>query len=372
MYLEHLSLLSFRNLIEQKISFDSKLNIIYGDNAQGKTSLLEAIYFLSISKSFRTNSERIAIQLGKEYFDIKGFFKNSNEQISTIRLFYSTNDGKNIFINDNKINKFSELIGIVPTILLSLNDLEITYGVPSFRRKFLDILLSQVSPTYLQSLQHYKRSLLQRNKLINLIREKKESKKVLFPWNDQLVKYGSEIILFRMKFIEYANDKINEYYKTISNREEPIRIEYKSNIGDNAEISEVNKMRNRFYDLLDQQYQNDLHKGSTSIGPHRDDLHFYLHDNLIKSFGSQGENKTFLITLKLLEGSYLKLKRLNNPLFLMDDIFGELDSSRTGRLMEYLGTMGQTFVTTTLTNKFSSYPTNESRLIHLKNGMVVN
>lgn len=372
MYLEHLSLLSFRNLIEQKIAFDSKLNIIYGDNAQGKTSILEAIHFLSISKSFRTNSEKIAIQFGKDYFDIKGFYKNGRDQAATIRLFYSNRDGKNIFINDNKINKFSELIGFVPTILLSLSDLEITYGVPSFRRKFLDILLSQVSPTYLQSLQHYKRSLLQRNRLFDLIMEKKESKKVLFPWNDQLVKYGSEIILFRMKFIEYANEKIAEYYKTISSREDPIRMEYKSNIMDSVEYQDMDHMKNRFYDLLDQQYQNDLNKGSTSVGPHRDDLHFYLNDNLIKSFGSQGENKTFLIALKLLEGSYLKLKLLNNPLFLMDDIFGELDSSRTGRLMEYLGSMGQTFVTTTLKNKFSHYTLYDSRLIHLKNGMVVN
>lgn len=370
MYLEKLNLLSFRNLIEQKIDFDSKLNIIYGDNAQGKTSILEAIHFLSISKSFRTNSEKIVIQFGKEYFDIKGFYKNGRDDTATIRLFYSNKEGKNIFLNDNKITKFSELIGFIPIVLLSLNDLEITYGLPSFRRKFLDILLSQVSPTYLQSLQHYKRSLLQRNRLFELILEKKESKKAIFPWNDQIVRYGSEIILFRMKFIEYANHKLSEYYKTISNSDYPIRIDYKSNLVEN-EYPDIDTLKKRFYDLLDQQYQNDLFKKSSSVGPHRDDLHFYLNDNLFKSFGSQGENKTFLIALKLLEGSYLKLNLMNSPLFLMDDIFGELDSSRIGRLMDYLGNMGQTFVTTTLMNKFSYGQLHDSQLIHLKNGMVV-
>ena len=225
MKLKELSLSNFRNLNEQKVQFDKGLNILYGENGQGKTSILEAIYFLAISKSYRAKSEKIVLQFDKEFFDIKGIFANVENVDTSIRIFYSQKDGKNVFVNDNRLEKFSEIIGITPVILLSLEDMELTYGVPSNRRRFIDILLSQINPIYLNALQNYKKSLLQRNKHLSLIYEKRENVNSLFPWDEQLIHYGSEIIKYRISLIEYLNDKISYYYRSLSDNNEKISLE---------------------------------------------------------------------------------------------------------------------------------------------------
>jgi len=371
MYLKHLNLINFRNLIDQEIDFNKNLNIIHGKNGQGKTSVLESIYFLSISKSFRTKSEKIALQFDQNFFDIKGnFVNNSNEEVS-VRLFYSLKDGKHIFLNENRLNKFSEVIGIIPVILLSLEDLELTYGLPANRRRFIDILLSQVSPVYLNALQKYKKSVLHRNKLLSLIYEKIESPKSLYPWNEQMVQYGSEIIKYRLKFIDFINDHISENYKIISDLDESIRLEYKSRITNRINENELDRIKEKFYKLLKTELDTDLQRQSSTLGPHRDDIQFFLNGNLLKSFGSQGENKTFLIALKLLEGNYLKSKLKVDPIFLMDDIFGELDNSRIERLTDYTTKIGQTFITTTNNSMFKSSLFNDINYIKMDKGRVI-
>ena len=252
-----------------------------------------------------------------------------------------------------------------------MEDLELTYGVPSVRRKFIDILLSQVSPLYLQALQRYKKSLLHRNRLLGLIFDKKESKKSLEPWDEQIVQYGSEIIVGRLKFIDYLNDRISNYYQTISNNKENIRAVYKSNIVSNIREIDDQKIKDHFHELLNNESPNDIRKQTSTIGPHRDDIQFYMNDHLIKSFGSQGENKTFLIALKFIEGDYLKSKLKNDPIFLMDDIFGELDFARIKRLTEHVTTMGQTFITTTIKNKFTGSFLKDVNFMEIKNGSII-
>jgi DNA replication and repair protein RecF len=371
MYLKQLYLTNFRNLTEQKINFSAKLNILFGKNGQGKTSILESIYFLSISKSFRTKSEKIALQFEKDFFDIKGNFKGHKHEDISVRVFYSLNDGKHIFLNENKLEKFSELIGIIPVILLSLEDLELTYGVPSNRRRFIDILLSQVSPIYLNALQKYKKSVLQRNKHLSLIFDKVESVNSIFPWDEQLARYGSDIIEYRLAFIEYMNTHVSNYYKILSENDEKIRLEYKSRITPQKSSYDKKDIEKKFKDLLKSELQNDIQRQSTAIGPHRDDIYFFINDNLLKSFGSQGENKTFLIALKLIEGNYLKDRLKVDPIFLMDDIFGELDSNRIERLTNYTTNIGQTFITTANNEKFSGTVSNDINLIRINNGHAV-
>ena len=371
MILKKLSLTNFRNIKEQSIEFDKKLNILYGENGQGKTSILEAIYILSISKSFRTNTEKILLQYEKEFFDIKGFFTNEINRDIFIRIFYSLKDGKNLFLNENKLKKYSEIIGTTPVILLSLEDLELTYGVPSIRRKFIDILISQVNPLYLHALQNYKRSILQRNKLLTLIYEKKESIRSLFPWDEQILKNGSEIITHRLKLIEYFNSSISKYYKTISDKNETIKLEYKSRVTRNIDKITIDSIKERFSELLKSEINTDLQKQSTTIGPHRDDIQFYLNNNLIRSFGSQGENKTFLIALKFLESDYIKNSVKSEPIFLMDDIFGELDSKRIEKLTEHVSDLGQTFITTVSKKKFTESLSQNINFINIHNGCVV-
>lgn len=371
MRLNQVSITNFRNIENLNIEFDKKLNIFYGENGQGKTSILEAIYFLSISKSFRAKSERIVLQFEKDFFDIKGYFKDRYVRKFTIRIFYSLKDGKNLFLNEKKLDRYSEIIGITPVILLSLEDLELTYGIPSNRRKFIDILLSQVSPLYLHALQNFKKSILQRNKHLNLIYEKKETIKSLFPWDEQIVKHGSEIINYRLRLIEYINKSISIYYRLISEKNEDIKVKYKSRITNKLEKLNIDLIEEKFRELLKSELQTDLQKQSTTIGPHRDDIQFFMNDNLFRSYGSHGENKTFLIALKFLEGDYIKKILKTEPIFLMDDIFGELDSKRIDKLTEHVSMIGQTFITTVSKSKFTESKFKNINFININNGRVI-
>lgn len=370
MYLKEIEIKNFRNLDEFHIKFNKKLNVIYGENGQGKTSILEAIYLLTITKSFRTNNEKFLLNYSKENFSINGnFYSDSNEELS-LRLYYSNNEGKHIFFNKSRIEKFSTLIGKFPVILLSLEDLELTYGLPSNRRKFVDIILSQVSPIYLQALQYYKKALLNRNKLLYLIYEKKESIESVEAWNEQLIHYGTEIIKSRNKFINFLNSTIGQYYREVSKKEENIKVDYISNIISNVHETNDANIKNIFFEKLSLSIDKDILRQSTFIGPHRDDFGFNKNGQTIKFFGSQGENKTFLIALKLSENEYLKLRKSEKPIFLLDDIFSELDEYRINNLIDHLANSGQTFITTTAKDKFVSAQICDNDFFLIKNGCI--
>ncbi|MGD9899389.1 MAG: DNA replication/repair protein RecF [Calditrichaceae bacterium] len=371
MHIKNLKIENFRNILNEEINFDKNINIIYGENGQGKTSILEAIYFLAITRSFRINSEKIALQKSKEYFDLNGRFTTDANNEVDIRLFFSLKDGKNVFLNKNKLQNFSELIGVIPTILLSLEDLELTYGVPANRRRFVDILLAQTSPVYLHALQKYKKSLQHRNKLLTLINEGKSNKNALFPWDEQLISNGIEIVRARQKFIDFINKNITGYYRFISKTNEEISGSYVSNISKNLMVDKE-EIKNQYHDNLSGNLNADIERKSTSIGPHRDDFNFLKDGNFIKYYGSQGENKTFLIALKFVESSFLKQNLKENPVFLMDDIFGELDDNRIASLLDFTKTIGQTFITTTLKTKFKDSGLKSSNYICLKNGTLMN
>jgi len=370
MHVENLSLLNFRNISKAQVSFHDKINIIYGENGQGKTSVLEAIYLLAIPKSFRSNSDKVLLQHEQDYFDIKGAFQRKSEEDLEIRLYFSPSEGKHVFYNGNKLSRFSEIIGTVPVILLSLEDLELSYGMPATRRRFLDILLSQISPVYLQALQAYKKSLQHRNRLLSLISDNKESVQSLFPWNQQLVKYGLKLTELRYNLVEYLNKRINEYYTKISQKDEQVLIRYRSTLDRYFGNVEDANREEIYSDILTKKVDDDLKRSSTSIGPHRDDLSFKINGYHLKSYGSQGENKTFLISLKLAERDYLKEMSGKGPILLMDDIFGEHDNYRISYLLDYLSEEGQTFITTTIKGKFESKSQNEFNYLKVDGGMI--
>ncbi len=368
MYLKQIELNHFRNISAENINFGKQINIIHGRNGQGKTSLLEAVFFLAITKSFRAKSEKIVLQHDKEYLQIAGLFETDKKDAFSVRIFYSVADGKHVFFNQNKIDKFSQLIGKIPVTLLSLEDLELAYGVPANRRKFIDILLSQVSPIYLQALQIYKKALSHRNRLLSLISENKENSSILFPWDEQLVKNGAYIIRLRQKFITFANEKIGDYYRKISFRNEQISIKYKTNVPFEAETGEI---ENVFKQTLFDNYDADVQRQNTLIGPHRDDLVFFKEGFPLKTYGSQGENKTLLIALKIVESEYLKEQTAENPILLMDDIFGELDNERINNLIQCVIPFGQTLITTTSREKIKGVPEESVRFMEIEQGKVV-
>jgi len=363
MFLSKLVLKNFRLFENIEIDFHPAVNIIHGLNAQGKTTLLEAIYYLAITKSFRSGNDAVAVNNSASFFDITGSLFDGVDRTTKLRLFYSSKDGKHAFLNNQKIKAFSELIGYIPVTLLSLEDLDITYGVPSSRRRFADILLSQVSKEYLINLQNYKRVVNQKNKLLNS-EDKRLIDKELYLWNQQMSAYGSEILKSRLELVQYLNEGIGEYYRKISSKDENIKIIYNSTVKTDGEFS-ANNLAENFTKALADNEQSERKNARAAIGPHRDDIEFLKEGKPIKSFGSQGENKTFLIALKLLENEFISDSKKKTAIFLMDDVFGELDDNRIKNFLINFNSSGQTFITTTSKQSFYARLGNEAKMIKL-------
>jgi DNA replication and repair protein RecF len=242
--------------------------------------------------------------------------------------------------------------------LLQPEDIKLTLGAPADRRRFMDILLSQVSPVYLDNLKTYRRVLLQRNALLSTD-DKKQISEQIEVWNNQLVDSGSAIIEKRLHFVSFMNQNLQSYYNNFSKQNEQIRSLYTSTVvGEHTQLS-LKEIADLFRKKLSTLFKYEVEKQSTAIGPHRDDLTFYKNNRFFKEFGSQGENKSLIIALKILEWDYLSQRRTVQPILLFDDIFGELDSSRMTGLIQFLKEIGQAFITTTLEDKFSKQVMNK-------------
>jgi len=365
MFLKEISLKNVRIFSDLKVGFNPKINIIHGKNGQGKTSILEAIYYLSLTRSFRTAKDAVVLKNDTTFFDISGIFDNEESKEISIRIFYSKEEGKHVFLNSQKVSQFSEIVGLFPVILLSLDDLELTYGVPAARRRFLDILLSQLYPGYMHNLRNYKKCVSQKNKLLNS--DDAINEKDINIWNQQISVHGSEVIFHRTKFIHFVNQKINHFYKRISDKEEQIEVSYNSTIQNLESEEDVSRIKEHFNLTLKKAIESEIRRKVSLVGPHKDDLDFLKNGYLFKSHGSQGENKSFLMALKTVESNYIQQIAEKRPLFLLDDIFGELDSSRVENLVRLINNEGQTFITTTDLEKFKDIFPEDSKLIFLKN-----
>jgi len=350
MILKELEIENFRLFPYLKIEFSDGINIISGLNGQGKTSILESIYYLALTKSFRTSNDHQVISYNKNHFNIKSDFLYGDSDRKNIRIFNSQSDGKHLFINGKEVLKFSEYIGTVPCVTLSLDNLKLTLGGPLERRRFLDILISQISPVYLEDLKLYRRTILQRNSL--LASENKDTiKNQIHIWDEKMVEHGSRIISQRLQFIDFLNQHISDHYNKISSSQDLINVEYKSSLEEykRTKISEV------FYRKLKQVFEYEFERKKSVIGPHRDDIHLFKDGKVFRDFCSQGENKTLVIALKFLEWQYISKERKIKPILLLDDIFGELDEIRMHGLLEFLELIGQAYITTTMQDKFDSH-----------------
>jgi len=369
MFLKEIQLQNFRIFENLNITFQPDINIIFGSNGQGKTSILEAIYFLSITKSFKAKIDLNVLKHEKIFFDVKGSFFDNNAVLNEIRIFFSNNEGKHAFIDNEKVKTFSEVVGLFPAILLSLEDIELTFGAPASRRKFLDVLLSQLYPSYLFTLQNYKKSVLQKNKLLSFDEYNGKLSEIEI-WNNQLVNFAAEILFSRFKFISYLNENIRESYDKISGKSEKISVSYKSNIANLKNELSLSEIKDVLKEAMDKAKNSEIKRQSCLIGPHRDDIDFFKDDFPLKSHGSQGENKSFLIALKLLESQYILEVSKKRPLLLLDDIFGELDSYRIENLLKNILNHGQTFITTTDDQKVKNIITNNTSFLHIENNSI--
>lgn len=341
MQLERLRLLNFRNYPEADIPFSKGVHIIHGENGAGKTSILEAIYYLALTKSFRTSTDKHLILNQEKMFSVQGDFITSQGQALHVVLGYSKESGKRLTTNGQKAQKFSEFIGEVPIVLLHPADLNLSQGGPQQRRRFLDILLSQSSKVYLHHLIQYNRSLKQRNQLL----ASGMADEALFAsWEENLATHGAMIVEKRRETVERLSDMVKQGYCELSNRDEKVKIVYQSNI---PEETEGGDLLVEYRALFAKKRSREIEYGTTMVGPHRDDLLFLINGKPTRAYASQGEHKTFVIALKLAEYQYLREQQSHTPILLFDDIFGELDAQRIRQMLEQLSDIGQVFVTTT-------------------------
>ena len=348
MFLSSIDLISIRKHTNSRIDFTDKINYIIGGNGVGKTSVLEAIYYISTTKSCITSSDSEVIKFGENEFSIRGNITGLTEENVLVR--YSRFENKKTYIlNSKQINKFSEVIGKFPVVLLSPTDHSITQGYPVDRRRFVDSVISQASRTYLNLIVEYNRILKQRTILLNRIRENNlNTYNELEAWNERLVITGAEIINHRKIFVTEFKVYIEDSYKKILIDEEIPDVYYYF-----LEDRSSEDVKDSYRKQLQQKEEDEIRRGINLVGPHKDDFVFHINGMNLKSYGSQGQHKTFQTILRFSEYFYLKDKKNTTPLFLLDDVFGELDSKRAIEISHYLSEVGQAIITLTDFGKFS-------------------
>lgn len=365
MKLLKLQLENFRNYKNYSCEFDRENNftIIKGPNGKGKTNLLEAIYVLSLGKSFRAVFHDDLILWGMDYFRVQGevFCDEESQELEVGYTNYPSR--KKSFKKNGVALKNSEYIGNFLTVLFQPEDMNILYLSPSLRRRYMDILLSQTDKQYLKALIQYNKTLKQRNTLLNEIRKaffnKKDVatlKKDLDAWDEELVKFGSLITEKRLGLVTFLTEKLQKIYQSISGNDEKITLEYKSKTVDQKTAFPLNKIsfiEKTYADALQQAQEKDILQAKTTVGPHRDDLIFFINKKEMISAASRGEFRTLLLAIKLAEIDFIKQKTGYHPILLLDDVFSELDKTRQEKLLKAIRGC-QTIIATTDTENLEN------------------
>lgn len=345
MILTSLELTDFRNFSHAVIEFGEDKNFLIGNNAQGKTNVLEAIYLLCLSRSFRTSLEKEAIRFSQSNYIIKGVFKLDNGNVQNVIFYYSPEKGKQITINRKRLNKASELIGNFPIVLSSPDEYVITTGPPPGRRKFVDILLSQIYRKYFSYLQDYYRIIQQRNTiLLNWKLSGVKTPSIIDTWDQRLVEIGSKIIEYRQQFTISFSEIISKIYSELVVDNEELTFEYRPNLTSSDDIGNI---QINFFNRLKQIRNKEIQRGTSLTGPHRDEFIFNINGQELRKFGSRGQHKTVLISLAIAQFNIIKEKVLEIPIMLIDDLYSEIDGDRKNKIIEKLNNMGQVFITST-------------------------
>lgn len=339
MIVKSIELKNFRNYQDLTLNFDKGTNILYGNNAQGKTNILESIYVGGTTKSHKGSKDKEMLKFDTDEGHIRIYVSKQDRDFQ-IDMHLKKSRSKGIAIDRNPIKKASELFGILNIVFFSPEDLNIIKNGPQERRRFIDSELCQLDKIYLSDLTKYNKILNQRNKLLKDIYTRPDLKDTLPVWDLQLMEYGKKIIHRRSMFIHEMNEIVTPIHNSISGGKEKLILTYEPNIEDISFENELSRAKDR-----------DLRTGQTSIGPHRDDMSFSIHDVDIRKYGSQGQQRTVALSLKLAEIDLVKRLIKDTPVLLLDDVLSELDSSRQNYLLNQICNI-QTIITCTGLDEF--------------------
>ncbi|MFO7818698.1 MAG: DNA replication/repair protein RecF [Halanaerobacter sp.] len=367
MYLSQLFLNNFRNYSEEYVQFNPNLNLIIGDNAQGKTNLLEAIYLLGTGNSHRTNINSELVNWEQNGFYLKGeLIKETQDYKLEIKM---KGRSKEIRVNNNQLDKNSDLLGYLNVIIFSPEDLELVKGSPSRRRKFINLELSQIQPYYKHSLKEYDQVVKQRNQLLKKIRDRNAPQNMLDVWDQQLVDLGTKVIVKRLAALEKLKVLARLMQRKLTNGAESLKLSYDSklNISDNSSAEEI---KDKFSSYVKQKRDKEIERGVTTVGPHRDDISLIVNDVDVRKYGSQGQQRTTALALKLSELEFMKSEIGEYPVLLLDDVFSELDDKRSNYLFNTIKNKIQTFITNTNLKRLKDLE-QEHSIYRIKAGSVI-
>lgn len=357
MIIKSIELQNFRNYDSLKMELNEKTNILYGDNAQGKTNVLEAIYLSGTTKSHKGSKDRELIKFQKEEAHIRCNVEKGGMDYR-IDMHLRKNKSKGIAINGIPIKKASELFGILNIIFFSPEDLDIIKRGPSERRRFIDLELCQLDKIYLHNLTNYNKVLNQRNKLLKSIYYEPQLEDTLFIWDMQLISYSVEIIRRRKEFMKELNDIASRVHEKLSGGTETLQVKYEPNV-------EEESMETKLAEALERDKRHKM----TSVGPHRDDICFLANGVDIRKFGSQGQQRTSALSLKLAEIELVRRRIKDMPVLLLDDVLSELDSSRQNYLLNTIGDL-QTVITCTGLDEFINNRFEINKIYKIVNGSI--
>lgn len=357
MIIKSIDLQNFRNYSLERISFDEHTNILYGDNAQGKTNILEAVYVSGTTKSHKGSKDYEMISFDCDESHIKAIVSKKNIDYR-IDMHIKKNKNKGIAVNGVPIKRAVELYGIVNIIFFSPEDLNIIKNGPSGRRKFMDMELCQLDKIYVSNLLQYNKAVEQRNKLLKDIMFNPSLEDTLDIWDMQILKFGSDIISRRRKFIENVNNIIKDIHSRLSGGKEELIIKYEPSV----EESDFEK-------VLTDNREKDIKFKMTSAGPHRDDISFMINGIDIRKYGSQGQQRTTALSLKMSEIDLVKKVTSDTPILLLDDVLSELDSNRQNYLLNSIHDI-QTIITCTGLDEFVNNRFDINRIFKVVNGHV--
>lgn len=359
MYISSVELKNYRNYEYASIPFKDGINILFGDNAQGKTNILESLYVCATTKSHRGSRDKELIQFGQEEAHIR-MMVNKKAIDHRIDMHLKKQKGKGAAIDGMFVKKSSELLGMVHMILFSPEDLSIIKNGPGERRRFMDLELCQLDKIYMNHLSKYNKTLNQRNSLLKQISFSRDLEETLDIWDQQMVKYGVEIIKIREEFIKEMNEIISSIHEKLTGGREHLILKYEPSL----EADDYEK-------ILKERRQKDMKQLSTGAGPHRDDVSFLVDGMDIRRFGSQGQQRTAALSLKLAEIKLVERMIKDKPILLLDDVLSELDGSRKNYLMESISGI-QTIITCTGLDEFVEGRLSIDQVYRIKNGKVFN